>query len=71
MKLEFARIQKIDARAWTGGQATGHECARANPAGTDTGNEWVELYNPTDQTVNIGGWKLFTTKGDTVTRTIS
>ena len=43
----------------------------ANPAGTDTGNEWVELYNPTDQTVNIGGWKLSTTKGDTVTLTLS
>ena len=29
-----------------------------NPAGTDTGKEWVELYNPTSQPVNIGGWKL-------------
>ena len=29
-----------------------------NPAGTDTGKEWVELYNPTSQAVNIGGWKL-------------
>ena len=29
-----------------------------NPAGTDTGKEWIELYNPTSQAVNIGGWKL-------------
>lgn len=29
-----------------------------NPAGTDTGKEWIELYNPTLQEVNIGGWKL-------------
>jgi len=29
-----------------------------NPVGTDTGKEWVELYNPASQAVNIGGWKL-------------
>jgi uncharacterized repeat protein (TIGR01451 family) len=29
-----------------------------NPEGTDTLKEWIELYNPTSQTVNIGGWKL-------------
>jgi uncharacterized repeat protein (TIGR01451 family) len=29
-----------------------------NPQGTDLGNEWIELYNPTLETVNIGGWKL-------------
>ncbi len=29
-----------------------------NPAGTDTGREWIELYNPTSQTVDLGGWKL-------------
>ena len=29
-----------------------------NPTGTDTGKEWVELYNPASQAVNIGGWKL-------------
>jgi hypothetical protein len=30
----------------------------ANPAGSDSGNEWIELYNPSSQAVNIGGWKL-------------
>jgi len=29
-----------------------------NPEGVDTGKEWIELYNPTSQAVNIGGWKL-------------
>ena len=41
-----------------------------NPTGTDTGHEWVELYNPTDQAVDIGGWKIETTHGRTVTITI-
>jgi len=29
-----------------------------NPEGTDTSKEWIELFNPTSQAVNIGGWKL-------------
>lgn len=32
-----------------------------NPKGTDgkdNATEWIELYNPTSQAVNIGGWKL-------------
>jgi uncharacterized repeat protein (TIGR01451 family) len=29
-----------------------------NPEGTDTLMEWIELYNPTSQAINIGGWKL-------------
>ena len=29
-----------------------------NPEGSDSGKEWIELYNPTSQAVNIGGWKL-------------
>jgi hypothetical protein len=41
-----------------------------NPAGTDAGNEWVELYNPTTSTVNIGGWTVSTTSGVNVTLTI-
>jgi hypothetical protein len=34
-----------------------------NPAGDDSKSisEWVELYNPTDQDVNIGGWKIAST----------
>jgi hypothetical protein len=38
-----------------------------NPFGLDEGNEWVELYNPTSSSVDLGGWKLSTTHGQTVT----
>lgn len=41
-----------------------------NPYGTDAGNEWVELYNPTTSDVNLDGWKLSTTHGITVTVTL-
>ena len=37
-----------------------------NPAGNDSGNEWVELYNPTTINVNISGWTLSTTHGTTL-----
>ena len=42
----------------------------ANPSGTDTGNEWVELYNPSSNAVDISGWTISTTHGDTVTVSI-
>jgi len=29
-----------------------------NPKGTDGGKEWVELYNPSSQNADIGGWRL-------------
>lgn len=29
-----------------------------DPAGTDSGNEWVELYNSGDTEINLKGWKL-------------
>ncbi|HID90346.1 TPA: hypothetical protein EYP44_00095, partial [Candidatus Bathyarchaeota archaeon] len=41
-----------------------------DPPGEDAGNEWVELYNPTDGDVDIGGWTVSTTHGRTVTVTI-
>ncbi len=34
-----------------------------NPRGPDSGNEWVELYNPTDDVVDITGWSLETLHG--------
>jgi len=34
-----------------------------NPTGTDSGNEWVELYNPTGSAVDLSGWELWTTHG--------
>jgi len=30
----------------------------ADPYGEDTGQEWFELYNPTDQPVSIDGWQV-------------
>jgi hypothetical protein len=41
-----------------------------DPLGTDTGNEWVELYNPTANIIDINGWTVSTTAGITVTITI-
>ncbi len=41
-----------------------------NPAGSDKGNEWVTLYNPSNKSVNIGNWILQTTHGSVVTETI-
>ena len=34
-----------------------------NPAGDDEGQEWVELYNPTSQAVDLAGWTIETTHG--------
>ncbi len=44
-----------------------------NPPGNDNYliiEEWVELYNPTPESMDIGGWTLSTTSGETVTATI-
>jgi hypothetical protein len=30
----------------------------ANPLGSDTKMEWIEIYNPTAETVDIGDWRL-------------
>ena len=35
-----------------------------NPAGRDEGNEWVTLYNPSNQSVDIGNWTLETADGE-------
>ncbi|MBS3748696.1 MAG: lamin tail domain-containing protein, partial [Candidatus Thermoplasmatota archaeon] len=29
-----------------------------NPIESDNSNEWIELYNPTNKTINLSGWKL-------------
>jgi hypothetical protein len=41
-----------------------------NPPGTDSGNEWVELYNPNSFAVDVSGYALSTTAGATVTTKI-
>jgi hypothetical protein len=35
-----------------------------NPAGSDYGNEWVELYNPSDHEIPLIGWGLKNNDGD-------
>ena len=35
-----------------------------NPAGSDKGNEWVTLYNPSNESVEIGNWTLETADGE-------
>ena len=35
-----------------------------NPAGSDKGNEWVALYNPSNKSVDIGNWVLETANGE-------
>ena len=44
-----------------------------NPPGDDSKliSEWVELYNPTDQTVDLGGWLVGATSGTKTTYKIA
>lgn len=35
----------------------------SNPTGTDSGREWVEIFNPSGQVVTLSGWTLQTTHG--------
>jgi hypothetical protein len=51
--------------AGRGAAATSHVVINEfeqNPAGQDAGNEWVELFNPTNQAVNVSGWMLIPTR---------
>jgi len=36
-----------------------------NPVGTDSQNEWIKLYNPSDQAINLAGWKIKDASGKT------
>ncbi|MDF0591713.1 lamin tail domain-containing protein [Candidatus Methanocrinis natronophilus] len=38
----------------------------ANPDGSDDGNEWLELYNPGTEDVDIGGWTATSAGGSVV-----
>ena len=35
-----------------------------NPQGSDEGNEWITLYNPSNESVDIGNWTLQTADGE-------
>jgi len=43
----------------------------SNPAGYDEGNEWVRLFNPFSNFVDLSGWKISSTHGVTNTYTLS
>jgi hypothetical protein len=36
-----------------------------NPAGSDEGNEWVTIHNPSNKSVDIGNWTFESTHGTT------
>lgn len=42
----------------------------SNPSGDDKGNEWVELYNPINSSIDISGWIIKSTHGKTNTHII-
>jgi beta-lactamase superfamily II metal-dependent hydrolase len=42
-----------------------------NPAGTDTGTEKVELYNPSNTGIDVSGWTISSTAGRTATVVIN
>jgi len=35
----------------------------ANPSGSDAGNEWVEIFNPLTEAIDLTGWRIVTTHG--------
>lgn len=36
----------------------------SDPVGTDTGNEWIELYNPTCESISLEGYSITASSGD-------
>jgi len=36
-----------------------------NPIGKDSGNEWIELFNDSENAVNLNGWQIKDTSGKT------
>lgn len=42
-----------------------------NPDGTDSGNEWIELYNPGTSSVDLTDWVLTANGGSPVSKTLS
>lgn len=42
-----------------------------NPQGADSGNEWVELLNPSSEYVNVLGWQIQTSAGERKTYPLS
>ncbi|UEC43031.1 MAG: conserved exported protein of unknown function [Methanothrix sp.] len=64
---------EFDPAAWWRDEGTssggGTVCineVEANPDGSDDGNEWLELYNPGPDDVDIGGWTVTSAGGSVV-----
>jgi len=62
----FSVIYSVQAYATTNNQILINE-VELNPAGTDTGTEKVELYNPSNTGIDISGWTISSTAGRTAT----
>ncbi len=62
----FSVICCVQAYATTNNQILINE-VELNPAGTDTGTEKVELYNPSNTGIDISGWTISSTAGRTAT----
>jgi len=41
-----------------------------NPSGKDSGREWIELYNPTDRSIDLTGWSIVTSHGKKATHSL-
>jgi competence protein ComEC len=66
----FSVIYCVQAYATTDNQILINE-VELNPAGTDTGTEKVELYNPSDTSIDVSGWTITSAAGRTATVVIN
>ena len=42
-----------------------------NPEGSDSGKEWIKLFNPGKDSVSLSGWSINSTSGETKTHHLS
>ena len=66
----FSPIYCSQAYATTDNQILTNE-VELNPAGTDTGTEKVELYNPSNTSIDVSGWTISSAAGRTTTVVIN
>jgi competence protein ComEC len=66
----FSPIYCLEAYATTNNQILINE-VELNPAGTDTGTEKVELYNPSNTGIDVSGWTISSAAGRTATVVIN
>ena len=66
----FSPIYCLQAYATTDNQILINE-VELNPSGTDTGTEKVELYNPSNTSIDVSGWTISSAAGRTATVVIN